>query len=74
MPLAMLPDKSLQHCQDQMIRANIHIDVVPNSKKVLEYCCKCHLWSCLNEQVRIDAKNVKKCCKEYTTLYFLYNY
>ena len=23
MPLAMLPDKSLQHCQDQMIRAII---------------------------------------------------
>ena len=23
MPLAMLPNKSLQHCQEQMIRANI---------------------------------------------------
>ena len=23
MPLAMLPTKSLQHCQDQMIRANV---------------------------------------------------
>ena len=26
MPLAMLPTKSLQHCQDQMIRAIIYID------------------------------------------------
>ena len=25
MPLAMLPDKSLQHCQDQMIWANDNI-------------------------------------------------
>merc|ERR1712218_593046 len=25
MPLAMLPTKSLQHCQDQMIRANIFL-------------------------------------------------
>ena len=23
MPFAMLPTKSLQHCQDQMIRANV---------------------------------------------------
>ena len=26
MPLAMLPTKSLQHCHDQMIRANMHIN------------------------------------------------
>ena len=37
MPLAMLPNKSLQHCQEQMIRANVSLtlsDLQPSPIKI----------------------------------------
>ena len=55
MPLAMLPNKSLQHCQEQMIRAIIfeHLDGLKNLQVV-------HFQQCvIQEQTTVASKIIQ---------------
>ena len=73
MPFAMLPTKSLQHCQDQMIRANVAKQksaALPRADDLGQ--CK-HVWAdyhpIIPNKQRVEGRSLLDMTKRHLPLY-----